>query len=87
MTTILGLLPLTGWLAKLPVIGANLAGFGAGEGAEMRAPMAITVITGLSTSTVLTLIVVPVLYSLLVRKRPDTTDEGVRSLASEGVEV
>ncbi|MBL4771762.1 MAG: efflux RND transporter permease subunit, partial [Planctomycetes bacterium] len=73
LTTILGLLPLTGWLAGLPLVG----NFGGGEGAEMRAPMAITVVTGLSSSTLLTLIVVPVLYYLLVGRGsilPDTGD-------------
>jgi multidrug efflux pump subunit AcrB len=64
-TTVLGLLPLSGWLEGLPLIGA----LGAGEGAEVRAPMAITVITGLTASTILTLIVVPVVYSLVVRDR------------------
>lgn len=60
-TTVLGLLPLTGWLADVPVLGS----FGAGEGAEMRAPMAITVIAGLVSSTLLTLVVIPVVYSLV----------------------
>lgn len=36
-----------------------------GQGAEMRAPMARAVIGGLITSTLLTLIVVPVVYTLL----------------------
>jgi HAE1 family hydrophobic/amphiphilic exporter-1 len=36
-----------------------------GEGAEQRAPMARAVIGGLITSTLLTLFVVPVVYSLL----------------------
>jgi len=36
-----------------------------GEGAETRAPMAIAVIGGLITSTLLTLVVVPVVYSLI----------------------
>jgi HAE1 family hydrophobic/amphiphilic exporter-1 len=36
-----------------------------GQGAEMRAPMARAVIGGLITSTVLTLIVVPVVYTVL----------------------
>jgi hydrophobic/amphiphilic exporter-1 (mainly G- bacteria), HAE1 family len=36
-----------------------------GEGGETRAPMAVTVIGGLITSTILTLVVVPVVYSLL----------------------
>ena len=51
-TTVLALLPMAlGW----------------GEGAEVRAPMAITVIGGLLLSTVLTLLVIPVVYSLLDR--------------------
>jgi len=37
---------------------------GLGEGAETRAPMAIAVIGGLITSTFLTLIIIPVVYSL-----------------------
>ena len=39
--------------------------FGLGEGAEFRAPMARAVVGGLITSTLLTLVVVPVAYSLL----------------------
>ncbi len=38
---------------------------GIGQGAEMRAPMARAVIGGLITSTLLTLIVVPVMYTIL----------------------
>ena len=53
LTTTLGLLPLA---------------LGLGEGAEIRSPMAITVIGGLTVSTVLTLIVIPVVYSLVDRK-------------------
>jgi HAE1 family hydrophobic/amphiphilic exporter-1 len=42
-----------------------------GDGAEMRVPMAVAIIGGLVTSTVLTLVVVPVFYRLLDRlKRP-----------------
>ncbi|KFN45288.1 efflux RND transporter permease subunit [Arenimonas composti] len=48
---------------------APLAFFG-GEGAEVRQPMAITVIGGLAVSTLLTLFVIPVVYNLLDR-RPD----------------
>ncbi len=48
--TILGMLPIA-------------LGFGAG--AELRAPMAVAIIGGLITSTVLSLIVVPVAYTLL----------------------
>ncbi|HEY1137100.1 MAG TPA: efflux RND transporter permease subunit [Xanthomonadaceae bacterium] len=39
-----------------------------GEGAEVRSPMAITVIGGLLVSTLLTLVVIPVVYDLLDRK-------------------
>ena len=53
LTTVLGLLPMA---------------MGLGEGSEMRTPMAITVIGGLLTSTLLTLLVVPVMYSLLDRR-------------------
>jgi HAE1 family hydrophobic/amphiphilic exporter-1 len=52
LTAILGLLPMA---------------IGAGEGAEVRAPMAITVIGGLAVSTILTLVVIPVVYTLLDR--------------------
>jgi HAE1 family hydrophobic/amphiphilic exporter-1 len=54
LTTALGLLPMA---------------MGFGEGSEVRAPMAITVIGGLLVSTMLTLVVIPVVYSLLDRKR------------------
>lgn len=54
LTTILGLLPMV---------------LGLGEGAEVRRPMALTVIAGLGASTVLTLIVVPVLLDLVTRRR------------------
>ena len=53
VTTTLGLLPLA---------------LGFGEGSEIRAPMAITVIGGLTVSTLLTLVVIPVVYSILDRK-------------------
>jgi len=38
---------------------------GLGVGGGQRAPMAVTVVGGLLTSTVLTLVVVPVVYTLL----------------------
>jgi hydrophobic/amphiphilic exporter-1 (mainly G- bacteria), HAE1 family len=50
LTTILGLLP----LALIP-----------GEGAELRVPLAVPVIGGLVLSTLLTLVVVPVLYRVV----------------------
>jgi HAE1 family hydrophobic/amphiphilic exporter-1 len=67
LTTILGLLPMA---------------LGIGEGAEVRAPMAITVIGGVLLTTFLTLLVIPVVYSVLDRKvyaapasAPDATAE------------
>jgi hydrophobic/amphiphilic exporter-1 (mainly G- bacteria), HAE1 family len=54
VSTILGLLPMA---------------IGVGEGAEIRRPMAVTVIGGMLVATALTLIVIPVLYSVLDRKR------------------
>jgi HAE1 family hydrophobic/amphiphilic exporter-1 len=53
-TTVLGLLPMA---------------LGLGEGAELRAPLAVTVIGGLVVATVLTLVMIPVVYSVLDRKR------------------
>ena len=54
LTTALGLMPMA---------------MGFGEGSEVRTPMAITVIGGLVVSTLLTLVVIPVVYSLMDRKR------------------
>jgi HAE1 family hydrophobic/amphiphilic exporter-1 len=54
LTTILGLLPMA---------------IGLGEGAEIRKPMAITVIGGVAVASFFTLLVIPVVYSLLDRKK------------------
>ncbi len=51
-TTVFGLLPMA---------------IGLGEGAELRTPMALTVIGGMVTSTLLTLLVVPAVYALVDR--------------------
>jgi HAE1 family hydrophobic/amphiphilic exporter-1 len=53
-TTVLGLAPMA---------------IGIGDGAELRTPMAIAVISGLVTSTALTLVVIPTLYDLVERGR------------------
>ena len=58
-TTVLALLPMA--------LGSSIPLLGLGEGVEIRTPMAITVIGGLIFSTVLTLVVVPVLYTVLDR--------------------
>jgi len=47
------------------IFGMLPTAFAIGSGAEMRAPMARAVVGGLITSTLLTLIVVPVVYTLL----------------------
>jgi HAE1 family hydrophobic/amphiphilic exporter-1 len=54
--------------------------FAIGAGAEMRAPMARAVIGGLITSTLLTLVVVPVVYTFLDGLRPATIRDLFRSL-------
>ena len=53
-TTVLGLLPMA---------------LGLGDGAEIRTPMAVTVIIGLLTSTILTLVIIPTVYSVVDRKK------------------
>ena len=47
------------------VLGLSPMALGIGRGADLRAPLAIAVIGGLLVATVLTLIVVPVVYSLV----------------------
>lgn len=51
------------------VLGLVPMALGWGEGAEIRSPMAITVIGGLAFSTMLTLIFIPIMYEVLDRKR------------------
>jgi len=54
---------------------------GIGEGAELRVPMAITIIGGLTSSTFLSLIIVPIFYTFLddlsqkITKRTGTTNK------------
>ncbi|UXI67126.1 efflux RND transporter permease subunit [Tahibacter amnicola] len=50
------------------LIGFLPLAIGLGDGAEIRAPMAITVMGGLAVSTLLTLVVVPIIYDLLDRR-------------------
>ncbi|MCK5619522.1 MAG: efflux RND transporter permease subunit, partial [Candidatus Krumholzibacteria bacterium] len=54
MTTVLGLLPMA---------------LATGEGAEIRSPMALTVIGGLLCATILTLLVIPSLYAVVERAK------------------
>jgi HAE1 family hydrophobic/amphiphilic exporter-1 len=50
------------------IIGLIPMAIGIGEGAEIRRPMAITVIAGNLVATFLTLVVIPVLYAVMDRK-------------------
>ncbi len=49
------------------VLGLTPMALGLGDGAEIRTPMAIAVISGLIASTVLTLLIIPTIYALLDR--------------------
>ncbi len=60
LTTILALLPLA---------------LGIGEGADAQAPMARTVIGGLTISTLITLVLIPAIYSLVHGSKPENPDE------------
>ena len=65
LTTILGLIPLS---------------LGIGEGAEIQAPLATVVMFGLAVSTILTLVIIPVVYTLFddlsrkIKRKPEHTD-------------
>ena len=69
LTTSLGLLPMA---------------IGLGEGAEIRTPMAITVIYGLLFATLLTLFFIPVIYSLFDRKQFATQSEELLTDGDDG---
>ena len=63
-TTVLGLVPLA---------------LGTGEGAEIQQPLAITIISGLTSATILTLGVIPVVYQTLTRlleRKPSPAEAG-----------
>ncbi|MBN2071699.1 MAG: efflux RND transporter permease subunit [Candidatus Krumholzibacteriota bacterium] len=62
MTTILGLLPLA---------------IGFGEGGEAQAPLARVVIGGLISSSLITLVLIPVVYTIFERKRPGGKQSGL----------
>jgi HAE1 family hydrophobic/amphiphilic exporter-1 len=73
------------------IFGVLPAALGLGPGSETRAPMAVATAAGMFSSTLLTLVVVPVFYlvlddgvdwlrSQLRRSRPSAGDPGVRSV-------
>jgi len=53
LTTVCGLLPMA---------------LASGSGAELRRPLAWAIVGGISLATLLTLIIIPVIYSLVARK-------------------
>jgi HAE1 family hydrophobic/amphiphilic exporter-1 len=61
LTTVLALIPLA---------------FGVGEGAEAQAPLARTVVGGLTGSTLITLVLIPAVFSLSRRRRGRADDSG-----------
>jgi HAE1 family hydrophobic/amphiphilic exporter-1 len=65
VTTVLGLAPMA---------------LGIGRGADLRAPLAIAVIGGLMMATLLTLIVVPVVYAQVERVK-----QSILGVASAGI--
>ena len=67
LTTVLGLLPMA---------------LSLGEGAELRAPLAVTVSFGLALSTVLTLVVIPSVY-MVVPSRVRSDEEAGNAVAAE----
>jgi HAE1 family hydrophobic/amphiphilic exporter-1 len=77
-TTVLGLLPMA---------------LGMGDGAEIRTPMALTVIAGLLSSTVLTLLLIPSVYAMfdslkqtVLGKSVEPQETGRDNLQDTGVE-
>ncbi|MBI3098694.1 MAG: efflux RND transporter permease subunit, partial [Planctomycetes bacterium] len=61
LTTVLGLLPMA---------------LGLGDGSEIRQPLALTILAGLSSATILTLVVIPVVYSILDRTPEPQAENG-----------
>ena len=55
--------------ALTTILSMSTMALGIGTGAEMGQAMAIVVIGGLTYATVLTLVIVPVIYDLLNRKK------------------
>jgi len=68
-TTILGMIPMA---------------LSTSEGAEMRSPIALTVIGGLIAATVLTLVIIPVVYSIVDRISYKTSKRAMEMLHGEG---
>lgn len=63
------------------IIGLVPMALGLGEGAEIRRPMAVTIIGGMLIATFMTLFIIPVLYSLLDRSSRRATSSAIESAA------
>jgi HAE1 family hydrophobic/amphiphilic exporter-1 len=68
------------------VLGLTPMAMGIGRGADLRAPLAIAVIGGLLVATLLTLIVIPVVYSLVEGLRTLLVGAAASTLAAEPAE-
>ena len=73
LTTVLGLVPMA---------------LGLGEGGEVQAPMARVILGGLTTSTLITLVFIPILYTLVeersekkARSREAAPESGAQPVA------
>lgn len=69
-TTVLGLVPMA---------------IGLGEGSELQAPLARVVIGGLLTSTLITLVVIPVIYTIFEGRAKTAREEEMVPLATEAL--
>ena len=67
LSTIFGILPIA---------------LGTGAGAETRRPLGVAVVAGMTTSTLLTLVVVPVFYSMIDRARTGLSGYSASSRAN-----
>ena len=69
--------------ALLPVLGELPTALSTAEGSELNGPMAVGVIGGVITSTIRTLVVVPVLYVWIDRFTMGRRQEGAHALHEE----
>ncbi len=67
-------------------LGLTPMALGLGDGAEIRTPMAIAVISGLLASTVLTLLLMPSVYSMIDRAREAALGPSPSTTSSVGAE-
>jgi HAE1 family hydrophobic/amphiphilic exporter-1 len=71
ITTVLGLVPMA---------------LGIGEGGELQAPLARVVVGGLTTSTLITLVFIPVIYMALEERAERARDRRLAGQTADGLE-